>query len=455
MTFSAKTDLFISRVVRNFIPVISIYSCKNKIEVTESIGFASKYKVIHSRTYTGEDELFSSFSTDFAAKDKLIIVNSLNTVAVYKLFHLYDVEDDEIEAYFEDQYYKLFKIPSPTPGFTVVYQILKKETDSFYILACLYNNKIVESLIDTYKEAGIYLTGVVHHHSFLINEESELRINYISTSISDEIVFTESNKILSYFQINTQKQVPDVSTISKFITTHLSPDQVQLLSSITSSSLSDLSPTNIDTSVASPEILKKLSTFELLPFSQKINLSTNASKKYKELIILKWMVRKIAFFFSLIYLSLLLIGYAFIEVKSSFLYSVQAEASMIEPSLSKMDSLKNKLDKLARYEKDLKNLKSNRTISYFLLEGLAQYKADNLWYISIDYSSSEKDNNVVIKGFSDSQNKIYELLSILENDSNFSNVKLLFLRKVQAKKLLKDWGINSSRYIEFSIGLIY
>ncbi len=439
---------------------IGIFHTPDKITIVEKKSSGKSSKLVKKKEYSNSlqnpNSLFwDEIKEDFDFKNKLVAANLHSSAGLFKLVEAPKMDREEMGEWLIENASDFFKIPNILEQSILSYRIIDDSGDPFSILVSLINKEELENILHSFKQNQIILTAVSFHNIHFAPadiQDDELDITYIKNNTFDEIILAASSGLVYYNQFpkSTQHKIDEEFVWDRLH--QLEAQESHILGLIkenkekTNFNLIKYSETRTDL------FAESLAGFSKVHEAQGIKLLPQKELIQRDNFIWGRLFQRFATILAILIIGLLVLQFSVSGVTTLLISGLVDETEELRPQLMEIDSLKNYYQSLDNEYKDVQKSRQSRTSTHLVLNGMAAQINKDAWLTAIEYDqNSDEVFNTIITGYSKNRKAITRLLSGIEKDGNFSNVKLGYIKKMSSKEFFKDWKISSSKYQEFSI----
>jgi Tfp pilus assembly protein PilN len=454
MDFLQEIDKQALRLLGRFTSSIAVFNNPEKVIVIEIKGTGKSSRTIKKKEYPHNIDspaFWQEVNKDFDFKNKLVSTNLYTSAGLFKLVEAPKMDKEEIKDWLQENVSGFFKIPNILDQSILSYRIIDDSTDPFSMLVALINKEELDHILALFKEHSIALSAVSFHNMYFMPvglPEDVLGMSYVTNKTFDEIILAGHSGLIYYNQFPASTN-PNINEELVWDRLHqLEAQESHILGLIKENS----EKTDFTLIEDSETKYEKLADYALLPHSQSIKILPEKETTQCDNLIWGRLFQRFAMALGALIVGLFLLQFLVSGITNLLIGHLAEETEILKPQLVEIDSLKTHYKSLNEEYRDVKRSRESRTNSHLILAGLATHIRGKLWLTSIEYDQNSDENyNTVITGYSLKRSSIAALISAIEKDVNFTDVKLGYIKKLSAKEFFKTWKINSSRYHEFRI----
>jgi len=446
------------KLLAYFTPSIGIFRSADKVIIVEKKGSAKSTKIIIKKEYNlgiENPNFWEAVKKDFDFNNKLVATNLYSSAGLFKLVEAPKMEKGEIKDWLIENISDFFKIPNILEQSILSYSIVDDSSDPFSLLVSLINKEELESIVHDFKENQVSLTTISFHNIHFMPTDildDTLDITYIRNMNFDEIILSDQSGLLYYNQFPQSK---GTKIDEEFVW-----DRLHQLEAQESHILGLIKENNEKTNFKckeysdsnSEQFAASLANYSMVQDTWSIKLLPEKETIQRDNFIWSRLLQRYAIILIVLTVGLLALQFTVSGITNLLINNLTDKTEELRPQLKEIDSLRNYYQSLNSEYGDIQKSKDSRTNTHLILTGLATHMEDNIWLTAIEYDqNSKEDFNTTITGYSKTRKAITNVLSAIEKDENFSDVKLGYVKKMSSKEFFKEWKINSSKYQEYTI----
>jgi Tfp pilus assembly protein PilN len=439
-------------ILHLYTPAIGIFRSPKRITIVESKGKGKHYRIIKSGQYDYNNfDIWEQITKDFSFKNKLVVTNLFNTTGLFKLVEIPKTEQSDIESWLHENSNELFAVNNILDQSILAWRIIDDKKENIIVLVAIINKNEMDEIITIFTENRITVSNIIFREiSFLITAAgNEILIQYINNIENDALLITNSHGLVYYNQLPVNKN----NVTKESFLTYLQLDEHE--GYILESFLEEYENSSFTKVLISDfndlEQAELLTRSARIPSGQTFNFLTHNARIRRDEIIWSNLLKGFALYFGILLSGIMLLTIMGGLIFSKMTANVEVDLSGLRPQLIEVDSLTQEKERLIKIYNETQELNENRSKTFLILEGLAVHITSPVWLTEIQYNKEDEEFNTHLIGYSEQVDAINYFLQAIEDDKNFKNVKLDYLKKLSASNFNKLWKIKSSKFTEFKI----